>query len=169
MRLSINGMSEEKRFISGVTAGAGGSVYVLDINANKIYRLSGPNYATADLRPNRHRPYGAVVSPDGKTLAVSNWGGESVSLLDPETLEATRGISTGSHPNEMLWDAAGRLFVANSGSNSVSVIEEGKVTETIKTSLDPKALGRLHPGRARASRRTASGFTWPTRITTTWR
>ena len=33
-----------------------------------------------------------------------------------------------------------RLFVANSGSNSVSVIDDGKVVETIKTSLDPKAL-----------------------------
>ena len=40
----------------------------------------------------------------------------------------------------MTWDRVGRLFVANSGSNSVSVIENGKVTETIKTSLDPKAL-----------------------------
>ena len=48
-------------------------------------------------------------------------------------------IKTGSHPNEMVWDG-GRLFVANSGSNSVSVIDDGKVVETIKTSLDPKAL-----------------------------
>ena len=39
----------------------------------------------------------------------------------------------------MAWDGD-RLFVANSGSNSVSVIDDGKVVETIKTSLDPKAL-----------------------------
>ena len=30
------------------------------------------------------------------------------------------------------------MFVANAGSNSVSVVREGKVTETIKTSLDPQ-------------------------------
>ena len=138
--LSIAGMSEETRFISGVTAGAGGSVYVLDINANLIYRLSGANYAQQIHGRTGHRPYGAALSPDGKTLAVSNWGGESVSLLDPETLSERAQIQTGSHPNEMLWDPAGRLFVANSGANSVSVIADGKVTETIKTSLDPKAL-----------------------------
>ena len=63
-----------------------------------------------------------------------------MSLLDPETLKERARIHTGSHPNEMAWDREGRLFVANSGSNSVSVIENGKVTETIKTSLDPKAL-----------------------------
>src|SRR5436190_8922897 len=33
--LPISGMSEEHRFISGVTAGRGGAVYVLDINANR--------------------------------------------------------------------------------------------------------------------------------------
>jgi YVTN family beta-propeller protein len=138
--LAISGMSEEKRFISGVTAGAGGSVYVLDINADTIYKLSGPNYSKQTSQRTGPRPYGAALSPDGKTLAVSNWGGESVSLLDPDSLKQRTVISTGSHPNEMLWDGEGRLFVANSGSNSVSVIAGGKVTETIKTSLDPKAL-----------------------------
>jgi YVTN family beta-propeller protein len=39
----------------------------------------------------------------------------------------------------MAW-VGKRLFVANSGSNSISVIDDGKVEETIKTSLDPKAL-----------------------------
>ena len=138
--LAIAGISEAKRFISGVTVGAGGSVYVLDINSDTIYRLAGPNYTKQISGRTGHRPYGAVLSPDGKTLAVSNWGGESVSLLDPETLKQRSVISTGSHPNEMLWDREGRLYVANSGSNSVSVIAGLKVTETIKTSLDPKAL-----------------------------
>jgi YVTN family beta-propeller protein len=45
----------------------------------------------------------------------------------------------GSHPNEMVWAKDGRLFVANSGSNEVSVISAGSVVETIRTSLDPKA------------------------------
>ena len=102
--------------------------------------MSGENYAKQISAETGNRPYAAELSPDGSTLAVSNWGGESVSLIDPETLKERARINTGSHPNEMIWDRAGRLFVANSGSNSVSVIEDGKVTETIKTSLDPKAL-----------------------------
>src|SRR5579859_696194 len=137
--VSIDGVSPDNYFISGVTAKSG-ILYVLEINANRIYRLSGPSYAKQLSAETGNRPYAAELSPDGRTLAVSNWGGESVSLLDPETLKERARIITGSHPNDMAWDRAGRLFVANSGSNSVSVIENGKVTETIKTSLDPKAL-----------------------------
>jgi YVTN family beta-propeller protein len=137
--LSIDGVSPDKYFISGVTAKSS-VLYVLEINANRIYRLSGENYAKQFSAETGNRPYAAELSPDGSTLAVSNWGGESVSLLDPETLRERARIHAGSHPSEMTWDPTGRLFVANSGSNSVSVIEKGKVTETIKTSLDPKAL-----------------------------
>jgi YVTN family beta-propeller protein len=138
--LSIEGMVEKKRFISGVAAAAGGVLYVLDINADTIYRLSGPKYDKQASGRTGPRPYAAVLSPDKSTLAVSNWGGESVSLLDPETLSERSRIQTGNHPNEMAWDRAERLFVANSGANSVSVVAGGKVSETIKTSLDPQAL-----------------------------
>ena len=134
----INGVSESNYYISGVTVKAG-VLYVLEINASMVFRLSGENFATQISAPTGARPYSAELSPDGKVLAVSNWGGESVSFLNPETLKEQSRINTGSHPNEMVWDRD-RLFVANSGSNSVSVIDDGKVVETIKTSLDPKAL-----------------------------
>ena len=134
----IKGVSEDSYFISGVTT-AKGALYVLEINQNKIFRLSGSNFETQVSAATGARHYSADLSPDGHTLAVSNWGGESVSLLDPNTLKERARITTGSHPNEMVW-RGDRLFVANSGSNSISVIENGKVTETIKTSLDPKAL-----------------------------
>jgi YVTN family beta-propeller protein len=134
----IQGVSADNYYISGVTVRAG-TLYVLEINASKIFRLSGENFATEISAATGPRPYSAELSPDGSTLAVSNWGGESVSLLDPVTLKERARINTGSHPNEMVWDGD-RLFVANSGSNSVSVIDDGRVVETIKTSLDPKAL-----------------------------
>jgi YVTN family beta-propeller protein len=137
--LSIEGVSPDNYFISAVAAKPG-VLYALEINLNRIYRLSGENYATQASAATGNRPYSAEFSPDGKTLAVSNWGGGSVSLFDPTTLKERARIETGSHPNEMLWDRNGRLFVANSGANSVSIIENGRVTETIKTSIDPKAL-----------------------------
>jgi len=136
--VSIEGVTADNYFISGLTA-KGGDLYVLEINANKIFKLTGPDYTKQISAPTGARPYSAELSPDGKTLAVSNWGGESVSLLDPVTLKEKARVKTGSHPNEMAW-LGDRLFVANSGSNSVSVIDDGKVVETIKTSLDPKAL-----------------------------
>lgn len=136
--VAIKGVSADAYYISGVTVKSG-VLYVLEINQSKIFRLSGKDFTTQASAATGERPYSAEISPDGKTLAVSNWGGESVSFLDPETLKERARISTGSHPNEMVWDGD-RLFVANSGANSVSVIDDSKVVETIKTSLDPKAL-----------------------------
>jgi len=85
-----------------------------------------------------YAPYAVAVSPDGKFLAISNWGDQSVSVFDRATDKETR-IAVGSHPNELVWSRKRRLFVACSGSNSVSVLQDGKVTETIKTCLDPSA------------------------------
>ena len=88
-----------------------------------------------------YAPYAVAVSPDGKSIAVSNWGDQSVSLFEVKTGKEKR-IGVGAHPNEMVWSRKGRLFVACSGANSVSVLQggqEGRVIETIKTCLDPSA------------------------------
>ncbi|HVW84692.1 MAG TPA: alkaline phosphatase family protein, partial [Bryobacteraceae bacterium] len=110
-----------------------------NIQTDTLYRLSGDNFAGQTSAKTGYRPYGLAFSPDGKTLAVSNWGDESVSLIEPASLRERVRIKVGSHPNEMVWSKDGRLFVANSGSNTVSVISGNAVTETIRTSLDPKA------------------------------
>jgi YVTN family beta-propeller protein len=137
--LEIAGLDEKDRFISGVSLGPDGALYALNIQTDMLYRLAGPDFAQQTSVKTGYRPYGVQFSPDGKTLAVSNWGDKSVSLVDPASLHETMRVSVGSHPNEMIWSKDGRLFVADSGSNEVSVISGGLVIETIRTSLDPKA------------------------------
>ncbi len=137
--LAIAGLDEKDRYISGITLSPDGALLVLNIQTDTLYRLEGPDFTKQTSAKTGYRPYSSVVSPDAKSLAVSNWGDESVSFFDPATLRETSRINVGSHPNEMVWAQDGRLFVANSGSNTVSVITSGKVTETISTSLDPKA------------------------------
>jgi YVTN family beta-propeller protein len=135
--LSIQGLEEKDRFISGLSLGKDGSLYALNIQTDTLYRLSGPDFGQQTSLKTGYRPYGLVFSPDGKTLAVSNWGDRSVSLLNPASLHETARIAVGSHPNEMVWAKDGRLFVA--GSNEVSIIEGSAVAETVRTSLDPRA------------------------------
>ena len=137
--LAIAGLDENRRFISGVALAPDGSLYVLNIQTDTLYRLSGDDHAEQKSVKTGYRPYATALSPDSKTLAVSNWGDRSVSFFDPETLAETGRVNVGSHPNELLWAKDGRLFVANSGSNTVSVIRGGSVAETIRTSMDPKA------------------------------
>jgi DNA-binding beta-propeller fold protein YncE len=61
-------------------------------------------------------------------------GEDSVSLLNACTLRRS-GAPVGRFPNELAYASDGRLFVANGGSNSVSVIRGDRVIETLEVSL----------------------------------
>ena len=127
----------KERWTAGLAMGRDGALYVAEVEADAVYRLSGPDFAAQNVVKVGYRPYAVALSPDAKTLAVSNWGGGSVSLVDPATMRERRRVSVGSHPNQLVWGRDGRLFVACAGSNSVSVLTGDRVVETIKTSLRP--------------------------------
>ena len=139
--IDIPGLSEtpgpQSRFIAGLASGPDEALYAINIQTDTVYKLAGrPRRVAASVQVG-YRPYALALSPDGQTLAVSNWGAKSVSLLNAADLKERARIAVGSHPNELVYAGDGRLFVANAGSNSVSVIINGAVTETIKTSLSP--------------------------------
>ncbi len=138
--LDIAGLSDKERFVAGVTYATDGALYVVNTQNDTVYRLSGDGFKTQLAARVGYRPYAAQLSPNGRQLAVSNWGDESISLLDPETMKETSRVKVGSHPNDLAFAKDGRLFVANAGSNNVSVIKDGRVIETIRTSFEPKAL-----------------------------
>ncbi len=125
------------RFMAGLVSGPDGALYAVNIQNDTVYKLAGTPRALAASIKVGSRPYAAALSPDGATLAVSNMGDGTVSLLDASNLQERTRVTAGSQPNELAWANDGRLFVANAGSNSVSVITGGKVTETVKTSLSP--------------------------------
>jgi YVTN family beta-propeller protein len=138
--LPITGLDENKRFISGVSVDGAGAVYALNINTDTLYKLDEAQQTVLASTRVGYRPFSVAVSPDAKELAVSNWGDASVSILDAQTLQEKSRVTVGSHPNNLLYAKDGRLFVSNGGSNSVSVIADGKVIETIKTSVEPNDL-----------------------------
>ncbi len=117
-------------------------LYSLDIDASTLTAID-----TAGLAANKQakvgiRPYDVEVGPDGRLLYVSDWAGRSVLVVEPEELRVIARIAVGEHPNQIAAHPTdGRIFVANASSNSVSVIDtkRGVVTETIMTSLFPRA------------------------------
>jgi YVTN family beta-propeller protein len=125
------------RFISGVATASNGSVFIADAENDSILRLASSDFHVEASGRVGYRPYEIAVAD--KTIAVSNWGDSSVSLLDPATLQERARVDVGRFPNQLLFAADGRLFVANSGSNSVSVIADDRVTETIDVALTPGA------------------------------
>ena len=127
-----------ERFTAGLAMGPDESLYAVNIQNDTVYKLAGKPRAVAASAKVGARPYACALSPDSKTLAVSNMGDDTVSLLDASDLSPKGRIKVGSQPNELVWDKNGRLFVANAGANSVSVIVGGKVAETVTTSLDQR-------------------------------
>ena len=113
-------------------------------------------------------PYGVALSTDGKTAYVSNFGGNAPGAeelaeasggtmvavdkrtiplrgtlsfinVDGTTLRETGRVEVGLHPSEILLDSPRqRLFVANVGGDSVSVVDTAKrkVTQTLDTKPD---------------------------------
>ncbi|RYG22506.1 hypothetical protein EON82_16900, partial [bacterium] len=136
----VPGPTGNDRFVSSIVVGAEGT-YALNIQTDEVFLLDGSDVkAKAKVS---YRPYGAVLSPDGTTLAVSEWGNRSVVLLDAKSLDVQSRVTVGSHPTAVAYAADGRLFVSNAGSTSVSVIKGGKVVETIEVGVD--AARRIGP------------------------
>lgn len=132
--LAIPDLAEKDRFIAGLGLDRG-NLLALNLQGDTLYKLdpaSGQVLASVKLG---YRPYQLALSPDGARIAVANWGDQSVSLLDEADLRERVRIPVGIHPTDLAFAPDGRLFVANAGSNSVSVVTSDHVTETITTSL----------------------------------
>lgn len=87
-------------------------------------------------------PYGVAISPDGRTAYVSDQGASSVTKLDISGAapQVTGTITVGTHPNRMTVDPrTGTLYVANSESDSVSVVPAGAGSASRSINLSPYA------------------------------
>jgi YVTN family beta-propeller protein len=121
---------------------AGETLYALDINAGTVTATPRKGGGSARTARAGKRPYDAVLARNGSRLYVSDWADRAVLALDPADLHVVAKIGVGEHPNQIaVHPADDRVFVACASSNSVAVIDtrRGVVTETIATTLFPKA------------------------------
>lgn len=95
------------------------------LSRRDLIRTSDPLHVVWDAR--RRRAY------------VSLWGEASVAVVGLDDGRALGLWSAGLHPNELLLSRDGRLFVANGGLNTVTVIDvkTGGTTETLNSSFAP--------------------------------
>src|SRR5262245_51800823 len=89
-------------FIGGIAITPDGTrlfaVHVLGQVVSAVDLKTGRVLHTIDLPA---EPYTCLVSPDGKTLFVSLWGGAKILLFDAESFAARGEIAVGEHPNAM--------------------------------------------------------------------
>jgi YVTN family beta-propeller protein len=136
-------LAKEGGFRSGLVVDPVNNVlYSLDINKGTVSTLDSRTGQALKTAPCGRRPYDVVLSHNRAQLYVSDWADRAVLALDPESLRVVARVSVGEHPNQMaLHPKDDRLFVACASGNCVSIIDtkRGVVTETVMTSLFPKA------------------------------
>lgn len=125
-----------KPFVSGLKLLANGQLAALDVTGDTLTLLdrSGQTLKQIKVGP---KPYGLDESPDHHTIAVSDWAGAGVSLIDESSMAVRTTVQVGTHPTAVQYAPDGRLFVCNASSNTVSVISGSEVQETLRTSLLP--------------------------------
>jgi DNA-binding beta-propeller fold protein YncE len=134
--LTITGLEPTQAFVSSLLVLPDGSLLAANIQNDTVYRL-GRNGESLQTVKTGYRPYGLAISPNRRNLAVSNWGGKSVSVVSLPAFRVVATVPVGAHPNALAYSKDGRLFVCNAGSNTVSVIKGDHVVEEIRTSLKP--------------------------------
>ncbi|MGC9157329.1 MAG: YncE family protein, partial [Candidatus Micrarchaeia archaeon] len=69
-------------------------------------------------------PYGVAFNPSGTLAYVTNYGSDTVSVIDVSTNTIVNTITVGSEPTGVAFNPSGTLaYVTNYGSNTVSVID----------------------------------------------
>ena len=104
-------------------------------------RFPRPGDLTAATGPNKGADLAVV---DQRGIAASG----TVSRIDIATGKVTNNIEVGLHPTSLAWDEAHhRLFVSNSNSDTISVIDtaQNKVVETISVQPFERKVAGVAP------------------------
>jgi DNA-binding beta-propeller fold protein YncE len=88
-------------------------------------------------------PHDLKLSPDGKRLFVSDVGNNRVAILDPESLEliAEFGADHQSGTHDVDFDAEGRVYVADTHNNRVTIYELDGNEATLVGELSERVRG----------------------------
>ena len=135
--------ANKKKFRSGVCLDSHRNLlYSLDMDAGTLLAVDLTGKQPERTAVLGGKPYDIVIARNGSRLYVSDWAGSRVLAVDLTDLRVVARIAVGEHPNQIaLHPKDDRIFVACANSNHVAVIDtkRGIVTETISTSLFPKA------------------------------
>ncbi|MBV9021203.1 MAG: bifunctional YncE family protein/alkaline phosphatase family protein [Ktedonobacteraceae bacterium] len=132
------GTTAQNPFPTGLSVSPDGkTLYVANNLANTVTIVNTlTRTVTATVKIGTY-PYTTLVSKDGKTVYASNWGDATVSVIDASKAKVVATIATGNHPTAMTFGPGHLLFVTDSNSDAISVIDTTTNKETRKISLAP--------------------------------
>ncbi len=136
-RITLDSIPAKDRFVTALLPADQG-MYVANAQSDEILLIDNQGTVLRHVKVG-YRPRMMALSPDRSTLAVTEWGDQGVVLLDSQTLATKERFATLPHPTCLVYHPDGRLFVSESGSNTIIQIENHQVTR-ITASMDT-----IHP------------------------
>lgn len=149
---SLEGALLEQTVLEGGPVGIarqGGLVFVSDWYNARIWVLEAKGLALRSTLTTGAAPAGLAVSPDGRWLVSADRDADALSVFALPDLTLHRRIPVGARPFAVSFDAEGRAYAANVGSDTVSVVapETGDLLASLPTGKRPYgvafAAGRI--------------------------
>ncbi len=114
-------------------------VFVSDWYNARVWVLASDSLELKTTLRTGSAPAGLALSADGRWLATADRDSDQVSIFAADTLELHRRITVGERPFGITFSPDGRLFTADVGSNTVTVVDpkDGKVLGKVRTRERP--------------------------------
>jgi YVTN family beta-propeller protein len=114
-------------FPAGLSVSPNGQMlYVADNLGDRMSVIDLTTGTVTATIPVGHNPYTTLVSQDGNTVYVSNWGDMTISVVDVSgaTPTVAQTVQVGTHPTALLLNPVNNeLYVANADSDTISVLD----------------------------------------------
>jgi YVTN family beta-propeller protein len=118
-----------------------GFVYVTSPTSDNVTVIDDNDVATATIAVGDN-PIGVAVDSVGRRVFVANYYGNSVSVIDADTLSVVATVPTGAQPYSVAVDQSSRkAYVSCYASSSVTVIDSALAATSVAVGDRPYALG----------------------------
>jgi YVTN family beta-propeller protein len=115
----------------------GKTLFVGNSNANNMAIVDLASKTVMAAVPVGFAPYATLVDPSSGLVFVSNWGDATLSVINPASESVVAAIPVGQHPTAMTMGPTGMLYVSDSNSDAVSIVDPQAMTETARVSVTP--------------------------------
>jgi YVTN family beta-propeller protein len=139
----VIGTTTDNPFPTGLSISQDGStLYVANNLANTVSFVDAASTSVTGSVSVGSHPYTTAVDPRTGNIFVSNWGDGTLSVIDRTTRKVTGTIAVGQHPSSMVF-ANGMLYVSDSDSDAVSVVNPTTESEVRRLSTGPTSTAPL--------------------------
>jgi YVTN family beta-propeller protein len=106
----------------------GQTLYASNFRRNSVQFIDlATRRVTREVTAGRH-PKIVVLSRDGHRLFAANWGSRDVTEIDTSSGAVVRTLAAEENPRGMAMTSAGRLYIANSTSDSIEIYEDATMS-----------------------------------------